>query len=110
MKFRNRLDVPLDFQLDGIRYQVEVGGTCDIPDRVAYAVAHSGLPLDQVQAVKGAPDAKTPRDAPTEPDRPKSEPPPKPRSRLEDPDPDAGQFGPSSFTEPEDRRPKPLKK
>jgi hypothetical protein len=46
MKFRNRLDSPLKFEIDGVRYNVDVGGTCDIPDKFAYHVEHAGLPLD----------------------------------------------------------------
>lgn len=45
MRFRNTKEVALDFTLGGDRYQVPVGGTCEIPDRIAYAVVKHGLPL-----------------------------------------------------------------
>jgi hypothetical protein len=45
MKFLNVAGRPLDFKLNDIRYQVDVNGSCDIPDEIAYAVKAQGLPL-----------------------------------------------------------------
>jgi len=46
VKFRNKIDKPLSFDLGGKHYDVEVGGECDVPDRIAYAVEKHGLPLE----------------------------------------------------------------
>lgn len=51
MKFRSTHETqPLDFALDGVRYAVPVGGTCDVPDRIAFSVKLLGLPLEPVDA------------------------------------------------------------
>lgn len=49
MKFRNKIGKPLSFDLGGKHYDVEAGGECDVPDRIAYAVARHGLPLEPVK-------------------------------------------------------------
>jgi len=52
MRFINKAKRLLDFDLDGNRYKVEPGGSCDIPDHVAYAVKLHRLPLVEESEVK----------------------------------------------------------
>lgn len=45
MRFANASDRALDFVLDGLHCKVDVGGTVEIPDRMAQAIVPRGLPL-----------------------------------------------------------------
>ena len=46
MRFRNTTDRALSFAFDSRHaFECEPGGTVEIPDRLAYVVGHSGLPL-----------------------------------------------------------------
>ena len=54
MRFRNTAHVALEFELGGVRHQVPVGGSCEVEDRVAYAVPLYGLPL--VEEAETAPE------------------------------------------------------
>lgn len=52
MKFRStHASQPLGFTLDGMRYDVPVGGTCEIPEQLAFAVKLIGLPLEPASDV-----------------------------------------------------------
>jgi hypothetical protein len=57
MIFKNRAETPLSFSLGGKKYDVAIGGECDIPDHLAYAVTHMGLPLDGPKTEAAAPKA-----------------------------------------------------
>ena len=48
MKFQNTAPHDLKFKIDGVTYEVSVGGSCEIPDRIAYVVTGRGLPLKAV--------------------------------------------------------------
>lgn len=45
MRFVSTALVALDFEIDGDRYQVPIGGSCEIPDHLAYVPAAHRLPL-----------------------------------------------------------------
>lgn len=49
MRFRNAINKPLKFELGGNLYEVEVGGFCEVPDKISYAVKGHGLPLEPVE-------------------------------------------------------------
>lgn len=50
MRFRNTHPTgALSFEIGGQRYAVGVGGTCEIPDRFAYAVKPMGLFLEPAE-------------------------------------------------------------
>ena len=49
MRFRNTLDKPISFDLDGKLYEVPVGGVCYIPDHKAYVPQKIGLPLAPIE-------------------------------------------------------------
>lgn len=61
MKFVNRIDKPLSFDLGGDHYEVPVGGHCHVPERYAYAVKLHGLPLDPVEEPPAAPTKPQPQ-------------------------------------------------
>lgn len=61
--FKNTAPVELSFELDGVPHQVPVGGTCEIEDRVAYAVGLLRLPLVPT-ALVAAPALATPEQDP----------------------------------------------
>lgn len=50
MKFVNTATHDLRFDLDGKLYEVPVGASCDVPDRISYAVQSRGLPMKPVDA------------------------------------------------------------
>lgn len=45
MKFVSVAKVDLKFKIDGVVYEVPVGGSCEVPDRIAYTVKGRGLPM-----------------------------------------------------------------
>lgn len=74
MRFRStHATLPLSFECGGTQYDVPVGGSCEIPDRFAYAVKAMGLAL--------APDPEPA--APTEPAAQATEPDPEPAERSQ---------------------------
>lgn len=48
MKFQNVTPHDLNFKINGVTYEVPVGESCEIPDRIAFAVALHGLPLKAI--------------------------------------------------------------
>lgn len=54
MKFVSTAKVALVFAIDGTTYGVPVGGSCEIPDRIAYVVKSRGLPMVPASEVKPA--------------------------------------------------------
>jgi hypothetical protein len=56
-RFKNVSGEPLDFRLGGAagpRQQVPVGGEIDVPDKIAYCIPRSGLPLERVDTPAAA--------------------------------------------------------
>ena len=45
MRFQNTAGTALDFQFHGKRVKVPLGGSVEIPDQMAFAIAMMGLPL-----------------------------------------------------------------
>lgn len=68
MKFVNTKPHDLKFEIDGVVYEVPVGGSCEIPDRIAYVVAAHGLPMKPAAEVEEAPKAASRRGKPTKDD------------------------------------------
>lgn len=57
MRFQNTAPHDLKFEIDGVTYEVTVGGSCEIPGRIAYAIASRGLPMKpaaEIEPVKVA--------------------------------------------------------
>lgn len=70
MRFKSVATVPVHFIMDGVVYDLPVGGECDIPDEKAYAIAPMGLPLVPVPEPAPAPPAPSPTKAKKEPATP----------------------------------------
>lgn len=47
-------DKDLHFELAGKVYDVPVGGTCEVPDRIAYAIESRGLPMKPAAELESA--------------------------------------------------------
>lgn len=54
MKFVSVAKQDLHFEIDGKVFDVPVGGSCEIPDRIAYVIAGRGLPMKPAGEVKAA--------------------------------------------------------
>lgn len=65
MRFRNLCDHKLNFELDGVRYDVEGRSTVEIPDRVAYCVKLHGLPLAEDLPVEAEPETEPSQEKPS---------------------------------------------
>ncbi len=73
MRFRNILDKPISFDLDGKLYEIAPGSECYIPDHKAYVPKRIGLPLEPIDVDTNegvVPAAKKPQQPPQEIDVP----------------------------------------
>ncbi len=64
MKFQNIAPHDLKFEIDGVTYVVPVGGSCEIPDRIAYTIKGRGLPMKPAEDPKAEPKAAMAAPAP----------------------------------------------
>ncbi len=70
MLFRNLNSYALSFEIDGVKYAVEPGAGCEVPDAIAFAVKLHGLPLTpadecEEKAAPAADEGETSVPAPT---------------------------------------------
>jgi len=52
VKFVSTAKVDLKFEIDGVVYEVPVGSSCEIPDRIAYTIKGRGLPMKPAEEPK----------------------------------------------------------
>lgn len=57
-RFGNPTDVVQRFVVGDLRYEVQPGGTCDLPDELAYVVARRGMALVPADDAEGQPTAR----------------------------------------------------